>query len=172
MVKYCLLLFSCHYWIILVSQITLVAIVVHCKLIHFTALVVISYCYTHCSVAQWTAHSVPHYFKLHFTGAYACTICNILLLESSLNEHPPQQAAEMRYWQTSNCTSNKNNKRPLLKPFGCKVMTIYITHCYCFQTWEDFWGQIDTSKHNGCIKVVLVRHWALTSGILVEKVTF
>ena len=35
-----------------------------------------------------------------------------------------------------------------LKPFGYKVMTIYVTRGYCFQTWEDSWGQLDTSTHN------------------------
>ena len=36
----------------------------------------------------------------------------------------------------------------LLKPFGYKVMTIYITHGFCFQTREDSWAQLHTSKHN------------------------
>ena len=56
--------------------------------------------------------------------------------------------AQTSYWQTSNYTRIKNNNRLLLKPFGYKVMTIYITHGYCFQTWEDSWAQLHTSKHN------------------------
>ena len=59
------------------------------------------------------------------------------------------------YWQTSNYTRIKNNKRLLLKPFGYKVITIFITHSYCFQTWEDSWGHLDTSKHNySCIMTI------------------
>ena len=42
--------------------------------------------------------------------------------------------AQTSYWQTSNYTRMKNNNRLLLKPFGYKVMTIYITHGFCFQT--------------------------------------
>ena len=42
--------------------------------------------------------------------------------------------AQTSYWQTSNHTRIKNNKRLLLKPFSYKVMTIYITHGYYFQT--------------------------------------
>ena len=57
-------------------------------------------------------------------------------------------AARMSYWQTSNYTRIKNNKRLLLKPFGYKVMKIYFTHGYYFQTWEDTGGQLHTSKHN------------------------
>ena len=57
-------------------------------------------------------------------------------------------AAQTSYWQTSNYTRIKNNNRLLLKPFGYKVMTIYITHSYCLQTGEDSLGQLDTSKHN------------------------
>ena len=59
--------------------------------------------------------------------------------------------AQTSYWQTSNYTRIKNNNRLLLKPFGYKVMTIYITHGFCFQTWEDSWAQLQllhTSKHN------------------------
>ena len=60
--------------------------------------------------------------------------------------------APTSYWLTSNYTRIKNNKRLLLKPFGYKVITIFITHSYCFQTWEDSWGHLDTSKHNySCI---------------------
>ena len=35
---------------------------------------------------------------------------------------------------TSDYTRNKTNNRLLLKPFGYKVMTIYIAYGYCFQT--------------------------------------
>ena len=56
--------------------------------------------------------------------------------------------AQTSYWQTSNYTRIKNNNRLLLKPFGYKVMTIYITHGFCFQPWEDSWAQLHTSKHN------------------------
>ena len=65
--------------------------------------------------------------------------------------------APTSYWHTSNYTSIKNNKSVLLKPFGYKVITIYITHGYClnFQTWEDSWGHLDTSKHNySCIMAI------------------
>ena len=51
--------------------------------------------------------------------------------------------AQMSYLQTSSYMRNKNNNRCLLKPFGYKVMTVYIT-----QGYEDSWGQLDTSKHN------------------------
>ena len=43
-------------------------------------------------------------------------------------------AARTSYWQTSNYTKIKNNNRLSLKPFAYKVMTIYTTHGYCFQT--------------------------------------
>ena len=63
--------------------------------------------------------------------------------------------APTSYRQSSNYTSIKNNKRFLLKPFGYKVITIYITHGYCFQTGEDSWGHLDTSKHNySCIMAI------------------
>ena len=67
-------------------------------------------------------------------------------------------ASRTSYWQTSNYTRNKNNKR--LKPFGYKVMTIYVTHGYCFQTWEDSWGQLDTSTHN-CYRIMGIASKAL-----------
>ena len=63
--------------------------------------------------------------------------------------------AQTSYWQTSNYTRNKNNNRVLLKPFGYKVMTIYITHGYGFQTWEDSLGQLDTCKHN-CYSIMAI----------------
>ena len=63
--------------------------------------------------------------------------------------------APTSYWQTSNYTRIKNNKRLLLKPFGYKVITIFITHGYCFQTWEESWGHLDTSKHKySCIMTI------------------
>ena len=65
----------------------------------------------------------------------ACKLHSLLMIHESL-------------WQTSNYTRIKNNNKLLLKPFGLKVMTIYIIHGYCFQTWEDSWGQLHTSKHN------------------------
>ena len=43
--------------------------------------------------------------------------------------------AQKSFWQISNYTRNKNNKRLLLNPFSSKVMTI------CIQTWEDSWKQ-------------------------------
>ena len=36
--------------------------------------------------------------------------------------------ATTSYWETSNYTRMKNKKRLLLKPFGYKVITIFITH--------------------------------------------
>ena len=60
-------------------------------------------------------------------------------------------------WQTSNYTRIYNDKRLLLKPFGYKVITVYVTHGYCFQTWEDSWGHPDTSKHTcncSCITAI------------------
>ena len=66
--------------------------------------------------------------------------------------------AQTSYWQTANYTRNKNNNRLLLKPFGCKVMTIYIAHDYCFQTWEDSWG-IDTHLNiNATVSWLLLKH--------------
>ena len=63
--------------------------------------------------------------------------------------------APMSYWQTSNYTRIKNDKRHLLKPFGYNVITVFITHGYCFQTWEDSWGHLNTSKHNySCIMAI------------------
>ena len=63
--------------------------------------------------------------------------------------------APTSYWQTSNYTRIKNNNRLLLKPFGYKVMTIFITHGYCFQTWEDSWEHLDTLKHKySCIMTI------------------
>ena len=53
---------------------------------------------------------------------------------------------QMSYWQT------------FAKPFRYKVMTIYITHSYCFQTWDDSWGQLDTSKHT-VSWLSLVKHY-------------
>ena len=41
-------------------------------------------------------------------------------------------AARTSYWHTSNYTRIKNNNRLLIKPFGYNVMTIYVTHGYCF----------------------------------------
>ena len=41
-----------------------------------------------------------------------------------------------------------------LKPFGYKLMTIYITHSYCFQTWEDSCGHLHTSKHKCYIMTI------------------
>ena len=68
--------------------------------------------------------------------------------------------AQMSYWQTSNYTRIKNTHRRLLKSFGYKVMTIYITHGYCFQTGEDSLGQLDTSKHN-CYCIMAITSKAL-----------
>ena len=63
--------------------------------------------------------------------------------------------ARTSYWQTSNYTRIKSNMRLLLKPFGYKVITIFITHGYCFQTRENSWGHLDTSKHNySCIMAI------------------
>ena len=47
--------------------------------------------------------------------------------------------ASTSYWQTSNYTRIKSNKRLLLKPCSYKVITIFITHGYCFQTLWDIW---------------------------------
>ena len=56
------------------------------------------------------------------------------------------------YWQTSNYTRKKNNVGNFLKPFGAKVMTIFITHSYHFTTlrWnegnnESKYGHTNTS---------------------------
>ena len=68
--------------------------------------------------------------------------------------------AQTSYWQTSNYTRIKNNNRHLLKPFGYKVMTIYITHVYCFQTSEDSWGRLHTSKHK-CYCIMTIASKAL-----------
>ena len=54
--------------------------------------------------------------------------------------------APTSYWQTSNYTRIKNNKRLLLKPFGYKFITIFITHGYCFQV-EKTLGSIWTHQN-------------------------
>ena len=71
--------------------------------------------------------------------------------------------ASTSYWQTSNYTRIKNSKRLLLKPCGYKVITLFLTHSYCFQTWEDSWGHLDTSKkHNYfCILLSLTKHYKI-----------
>ena len=63
--------------------------------------------------------------------------------------------ASRSYCQTLNYTRIKNNKRLLLKPSSYKVITIFITYGYCFQTWEDFRRHLDTSKHDySCIMAI------------------
>ena len=50
--------------------------------------------------------------------------------------------------------------RLLLKPFGYRVMTIYITHGCCFQTWEDSRVYLHISKHN-CYCIMTIASKAL-----------
>ena len=83
---------------------------------------------------------------------------------------------------TWNYTRIKNNKRLLLKPFGYKVIAIFITHGCCFQTWEDSWRHLDTSKLNySCIMAIATcskalhqskQHWALAPSIPNESYVF
>ena len=56
---------------------------------------------------------------------------------------------QMSYSHTSSYTKIKSNNKVLLKPFGYKVMTIYIIHGYCFQNWEYSLAQLDTSNITG-----------------------
>ena len=67
-------------------------------------------------------------------------VCNILGKLRTL-------VAPLNYWQTSNYTRIKNNKRLLLKPFGYKDITIFITHTVTVSRLEKPLGDIWTHQN-------------------------
>ena len=88
--------------------------------------------------------------------------------------------AQRSYWQTSNYTRNKNNKRLLLKPFDYKVMTIYITHGYCLHTSKHKCYCIMTItskalhqiKHNWSSPGCNLEHWLQVRKLLSSSTYF
>ena len=88
------------------------------------------------SEREWTLLNNYHYYPCHevqakgYDNHIVCVcvcVCKILRKLQTL-------VARTRYWKTSNYTRIKNNNKLLLKPFHYKVITISLTHGYCFQT--------------------------------------
>ena len=101
-----------------------------------------------CNWNVWVAILFPCHPYIESITVLSDCVCVCVCLSVKVWEN-------LEHWQLERATGrlqiiqgSKNNNRLLLKPFDYKVMTIYIIHGYCFQTWEDYWGQLHTSKHN------------------------